>query len=100
MATQASAAPSFHVLQYKYVPDILEKRTPFREAHLSKAGEQAAQGRIILGGALAEPVDSALFVWKNSTTKDIEEFVKADPYVINGLVTDWSIRPYMVMIGQ
>lgn len=39
-ATQASAAPSFHVLQYKYVPDILEKRTPFREAHLSKAGEQ------------------------------------------------------------
>ncbi len=38
--TQASAAPSFHVLQYKYVPDILEKRTPFREAHLSKAGEK------------------------------------------------------------
>lgn len=73
-----------------------------------------------MGGALAEPVDSALFVWKNSTAKvgagkrrwaklyvlgagsassdewdilgvmqEIEEFVKADPYIINGLVTDW-----------
>ncbi len=38
--TMASAAPTFHVLQYKYVPDILEKRTPFRETHLAKAGEK------------------------------------------------------------
>lgn len=92
--TKASAAPTFHVLQYKYVPDILEKRTPFRETHLAKASEkvilhsstthpcvhncdcdqgskflvlQAAQGRILLAGALADPVDSALFVWKNSS---------------------------------
>ena len=39
-ATQASAAPSYHVLQYKYVPDILEKRGPFREQHLAAAGQK------------------------------------------------------------
>ena len=39
-ATQASAAPSYHVLQYKYVPDILEKRGPFREKHLELAGQK------------------------------------------------------------
>ncbi len=39
-ATQASAAPSYHVLQYKYIPDILEKRGPFREKHLALAGQK------------------------------------------------------------
>ena len=38
--TQASAAPSYHVLQYKYVPDILEKRGPHREAHLGAARQK------------------------------------------------------------
>ncbi len=38
LATQASAAEnSYHVLQYSYVPDILEKRGPFREKHLEGA---------------------------------------------------------------
>ena len=41
-ATQASAAPSYHVLQYRYVPDILEKRGPFREAHLGAARQKVA----------------------------------------------------------
>ena len=36
-ATQASAAPTYSVLQYKYVKDILEKRGPFRENHLAAA---------------------------------------------------------------
>lgn len=36
---QASAAPAsdFYVLQYSYVDGILEKRGPYREAHLAKA---------------------------------------------------------------
>jgi uncharacterized protein YciI len=32
--------------------------------------------------------------------QDVEAFVKADPYVSAGLVTDWSIRPYMVVAGD
>ena len=28
---------------------------------------QAEEGKIMLGGALAEPVDGALFIWKNCT---------------------------------
>lgn len=36
---QASAAPanSYTLLQYSYVPDILEKRGPYREQHLAGA---------------------------------------------------------------
>ena len=30
----AGQAPKYHILQYKYVPDILEKREPHRKGHL------------------------------------------------------------------
>ena len=28
-----------------------------------------------------------------------EEFARQDPYVINGVVTTWSVRPWMVVVG-
>ena len=31
--------------------------------------KQVQEGKIVLGGALAEPVDSALFIWKDSTAE-------------------------------
>ena len=30
----------------------------------------------------------------------IEEFVRRDPYVKNGLVARWKIRPWIVVIGN
>jgi len=30
----------------------------------------------------------------------VEDFVRDDPYVTNGLVTRWEIRPWAVVIGQ
>ena len=45
--TQASAAPTYHVLQYKYVTDILEKRGPFREQHLAFAGQKVASSVLL-----------------------------------------------------
>ncbi len=29
----------------------------------------------------------------------VERFVGADPYVVHGLVTGWTIRPWNVVIG-
>jgi hypothetical protein len=30
----------------------------------------------------------------------VERFAAADPYVVHGLVTAWSVRPWDVVIGQ
>jgi uncharacterized protein YciI len=88
-----------HILFYDYVDDILDRRGPFREEHLGKAKESHARGELVYGGALADPVDQAVFVFKVDDPKKIEEFVDADPYVKNGLVKDWRIRPWNVVIG-
>jgi uncharacterized protein YciI len=88
-----------YVLMYEYAPDYLERRAEFRDAHLKLAWSSHARGEFQLGGVLADPVDSALLWFKADTPTIIEEFVKADPYVQNGLVVKWRIRPWMTVAG-
>jgi uncharacterized protein YciI len=57
-------------------------------------------GGLLLGGALAEPADQVLLVFRTANTDDIEDFVLKDPYVRNGLVTRWEIRPWTVVVGN
>lgn len=100
MAMAAKQDPEYHVLQYEYVPDILEKRDPYRAEHLEGAKQMAAQHKLVMAGALADPVDGALFIFKGVSKDDIESFVQKDPYVVNGLVPKYSIRPYMVVASS
>ncbi len=48
---------------------------------------------------LADPVDSALLWFKADSPAVVEQFVAHDPYVKNGLVLDWRIRPWMTVAG-
>eukprot|EP01013_Petalomonas_cantuscygni_P017888 TRINITY_DN35166_c0_g1_i1.p1 TRINITY_DN35166_c0_g1~~TRINITY_DN35166_c0_g1_i1.p1 ORF type:complete len:122 (-),score=5.90 TRINITY_DN35166_c0_g1_i1:159-524(-) len=104
--TSASPAPSFYVLQYQYVPDILTKRQPYRAAHLENCRKYIDSNRLVLGGALGDaesstdPVDSALLVFRDVSPAEIAAFAEADPYVVNGLVTDRKIRKWNVVIGS
>lgn len=101
ITSQASQADnSYHVLQYQYVSDIIEKRGPYRAEHLDGAKQMADQNKLVMAGALTEPVDGAIFIFRNTSKEDIESFVKRDPYVINNLVPSYSIRPYMVVAGD
>jgi uncharacterized protein YciI len=96
----AQQDPEYHILQYDYVPDILEKRDPYRAEHLDGAKNMAAQNKLVMAGAIADPVDGALFIFKGVSKEDIEAFVQKDPYVIHGLVPKYSIRPYMVVASS
>jgi len=87
------------LLFYDVVPDYLERRGRFREEHLRLARAAHAPGEIVLAGAYAEPADGAAFVWHVADASVIERFVASDPYVKNGLVTRWRIRPWTVVIG-
>lgn len=87
------------LLLYDYVDDIVERRAPFREAHLALARRAHERGTLLLAGALADPVDGAVFVFTTDDRSVAEQFVRSDPYVQEGLVTAWTIRPWNVVIG-
>ena len=89
-----------YILFYDVVDDYVEKRAQFREAHLRLGREAHGRGELVLGGALADPVDGAVLVFKGTSPEVAESFAKADPYVINGLVKSWRVRKWVTVIGD
>ncbi|CAF2499759.1 unnamed protein product [Rotaria sp. Silwood2] len=92
--------PKLYMLQYDYVANVIEKRKPYREAHLAHMGKQLEKGNLILGGAYGNPPTGALIILRNLSVNDIEQLAKQDPYVSNGIVTKYTIEPYMAVIGD
>ena len=90
--------PMHLLLEYTLADDYLERRAALREDHLALAREAHERGELLLAGALPDPYDRALLVW--TAPRDVvERFAAADPYVANGLVTTWTVRPWNVVIG-
>ena len=90
----------YYLLEYVLVDDYVARRAALREAHLALARAARARGDLVLAGALTEPPDRAVLIWLTDDRSVIERFVEADPYVRQGLVTSWSIRPWTVVIGE
>jgi uncharacterized protein YciI len=85
------------LLFYDYVPDILKRRAPHREAHLAHARAAKEQGLIVMAGAIGDPPHGAVFVIRGDDTAAVEEFVQADPYLAANLVTGWRVEPWKVV---
>ncbi len=89
----------YYALFYKTVENYIERRTPFRSEHLRLATEAHKNGALVMGGAFADPADSAMLIFKGDSPKVAEDFAINDPYVRNGLITDWYVRPWSVAVG-
>jgi hypothetical protein len=88
-----------YLLMYDVGPDYLENRAAFRDEHLALAWQAHARGELLLGGALADPVDTAILLFSGSTPEAAERFAAADPYVRQGLVARWRVRPWHTVAG-
>jgi uncharacterized protein YciI len=89
----------YFALHYDVVDDFANKRMPFRPAHIKGVREAHGRGELIMAGALGEPA-GALLVFRGADRSVAENFAKADPYVNEGLVTKWTVRPWTVVVGQ
>ena len=86
-------------LMYEVVDGFIEKRAQHRPQHLAMIREAHARGELMLAGALGDPPDGALLVFRGDSAEAAERFAQADPYVTSGLVTRWSVRPWSVVVG-
>lgn len=87
------------LLFYDFVSDYLERRVPLRAEHLKFARAAQARGELVLGGALADPIDSAVLLFIAESRTVAEEFARADPYVLKGLVKAWRVREWTTVVG-
>lgn len=85
-------------LFYDLVANYMERRAPLRAEHLSLADRYRAEGKLVLAGAF-DPPDQAMLVFRVGAPAEVEAFVKADPYVREGLVRKWTIKTWTVVVG-
>jgi uncharacterized protein len=90
---------TYFALMYDVVDGFIDKRMPHRAAHLQMVRAAQARGDIVMAGALGDPPDGALLVFRADSAELVERFAEADPYVTSGLVTRWRVRPWTVVIG-
>jgi uncharacterized protein YciI len=99
LASMESAVKHF-LLFYDLVDDYMARREAFRHEHLAKGWAAAARGELVLGGALSDPADAAVLLFKGDSPQAAKAFAATDPYVVNGLVKRWRVRQWTTVIGM
>lgn len=89
-----------YLLFYDVGEDYAERRGEFRSVHLQHARSAHQRGDLVLGGALADPMDGAVLLFRGSSPEVAEQFARADPYVQNGLVRSWRVREWTTVVGD
>jgi hypothetical protein len=88
------------ILFYDLVDDYLERRPAFRAEHLELAWQAHARGELVLAGALTDPADGAVLLFRGESPDAAVAFAKADPYVKSGLVKAWRVRKWNTVVGD
>ncbi len=88
----------YYALFYDTADDFVERRQPYRQAHLALIDAAFDDGRVVLAGAL-KPA-GALIVFRTDGIEEVEAFAKQDPYVRNGLVSRWRVNEWAVVVGD
>jgi uncharacterized protein YciI len=86
-----------HLLLYKYVADMLERRVPYREAHIQRIEALRAAGRLVVAGAFGDPPLGAAIGFKGLTKEEVEAWADTDPYVTGGLVIERGVEPWKLV---
>ena len=97
----AYTGPHMHYLlfyRFRYA-DHAQRREHYRADHLSHARAAVARGELLLGGALADPMDGAVLLFQGDSPDAARAFAENDPYVQGGLVESWEVRPWTTVVG-
>jgi hypothetical protein len=89
-----------YFLFYELADDYLARRAEFRGAHLEMAWRASERGELQLAGALTNPTDRAVLLFKGDSPDAAENFARNDPYVANGLVKRWYVREWTTVVGD
>jgi hypothetical protein len=82
-----------YVLLYDSADDVLSKAPAHFPAHKARLDAFHERGDLLMVGTFGNPQDEgsmALFTSREAA----EEFVKDDPFVLNGVVRAWHIREW------
>ncbi len=86
-----------YLLLYKYVADMLERRGPYREAHLQRLQALRAADRLVIAGAFGDPPLGGAIGIRGLTKEEVEAWADTDPYTTAGLVVERVVEPWKLV---
>ena len=85
--------PKF-IMWGSYCDNALEKRTPYRQAHLAGLASQKQQGILLTLGPTKD--NSKVFgIYEAESERDVRKLVESDPYWKNGIWTEYEIKEWI-----
>jgi uncharacterized protein YciI len=83
-----------YVMWGSYCEDVLEKRTPYREAHLAGLAAQKAEGVLITVGPTKD-VTKVFAIYDAPDEITVRNLVESDPYWKNGIWTEYQVKEWI-----
>ena len=90
----------FVTTRYHSFEEALEKAADAISEHRARSKELHASGTLLMAGAFLDNPQEPLSTMAVFTTREAaEEYIKGDPFVLNGMVSSWSIREWANMFA-
>lgn len=83
-----------YVMWGSYCEDVLEKRAPFRQAHLDGLAAQKAQGVLMTIGPTKD-LKKVFGIYEAESEAVVRQLIEADPYWQNGIWTDYQVAEWI-----
>jgi len=88
-----------YVMTYRAVEDFLPLAQENFPAHAVRLREFHDRGDLLMVGTFDEPMNGdAMGIF--ASREAAEEFVAGDPFVVNGVVASWTVRPWNEVLHQ
>lgn len=96
--------PSYFVIfmttTYRSLDQVRANAPEALAAHLARSKALHAQGTLLMAGAFLDKPNEPISTMAVCTSKAAaEDYAKGDPFVLNGMVSEWSIRPWANLLG-
>jgi uncharacterized protein YciI len=83
-----------YIMWGSYCENALEKRTPYRQAHLEGLKQQQEQGILVTLGPTKD--NTQVFgIYEAQSEATVRELVESDPYWQNGIWTEYQIKEWI-----
>ena len=86
-----------YVMLYETDPEKLPLAQAHFKAHRARLDDFHARGTLRLAGPYQNPLEGALGIF--TSREAAEEFIRGDPFVINGVVRNPAVRAWNEVLG-
>jgi hypothetical protein len=83
-----------YVLWGSYCEDVLNKRTPYRQAHLDGLAKQKEEGILITVGPTKDTT-KVFAIYDAPDEATVRHLVENDPYWLNGIWTEYELKEWI-----